>query len=443
MTSAQAGAAEPEPPPTRERYLGAGGTFRFEPPRLRTTAEPDEERHATWFELFFDLVFVAAVSQLGTALAREPSAVGFARFAALFVVVVWAWVLYTLYANRFDTDDLVFRLAKSGAMLAIAAIAVNIRQAMDGRGGTVGFAAGYVVLRLLLIALYLRARHYVVGEGHRLTEIYIVGYSATTALWLLSIFVPGPYRYVLWGLAMVADLLVPTRAWATLKGHAVVISHITERFGTFFIIVLGESVVAVVSGVAGFELHFESWVIAGLCFVIALCLWWVYFDLADTSVVGRGALGLVFVYSHFPLLAGVAAFGVGTKLAIGEAVQAGLSAGTRWALAGGISAFALALAALHIGAEWTSLRDRTFIGRLCLAAFALMLAAAGGGIAPLGFVGLVAAAVLAQLLLEALTPKPGAASVWYPPHPDIGKNGVANGTDVEVDGDALPAPRGK
>jgi low temperature requirement protein LtrA len=444
LTRAEAGASgTPDPPPTGERYLGAGGTFRFEPPRLRTTAEPDEERHATWFELFFDLVFVAAVSQLGSALAREPSAAGFARFAALFVVVVWAWVLYALYANRFDTDDLVFRLAKSGAMLAIAAIAVTIRQAMDGRGGTVGFAAGYVVLRVLLLGLYLRARHYVIGEGHRLTEIYLVGYSATTALWLLSIFVPGPYRYVLWGVAMVADLLIPPRAWATLKGHAVVISHITDRFGTFFIIVLGESVVAVVSGVAGFELHFESWVIAGLCFVIALCLWWVYFDLADTSVVGRGALGLVFVYSHFPLLAGVAAFGVGTKLAIGEAVQPGLAAGTRWALAGGISAFALSLAALHIGAEWTSPRDRTFIGRLGLAAFTLALAAFGGGIAPLGFTGLVAAAVLAQLLLEAVTPKPGAASVWYPPDHGAGKNRADSVTHVAIRGEAAPATRRK
>ena len=293
------------------RYLGAGGTFRLEPPRLRTTADPLEGRHATWFELFFDLVFVAAVSQLGGALALDPSAPVFARFAALFVVVVWAWVLYTLYANRFDTDNLIFRLAKSGAMLAIAAIAVSLHEAMDGRGGTVGFAAEYV--RALLIGLYVRARRHVDGQGRRLTKAHIVGYSATTALWLISIFVPSPFRYALWTVAMAIDLAIPTRAWAVLKGHSVVISHLTERFGTFFIIVLGESVVAVVAGIAGFELTIESWIVGGLGFVIALCLWWIYFDLADTSVVGRGALGLVYVYSHFPLLAGVAAFGEGTQ----------------------------------------------------------------------------------------------------------------------------------
>lgn len=225
-------------------------------------------------------MFVAAVSQLGAALARDPSARVFARFAALFVVIVWAWVLYTMYANRFDTDDLIFRLAKSGAMLAIAALAVNLHRVMAGDGGTVGFAAGYVVLRLLLIALYGRARHHVRGEGRRLVDTYIAGYSFTTGLWFLSIFVPGPFRYVLWALAMLIDLAIPTRAWASLKGRSVVISHLTE-----------------------------SWIVGALCFVVALCLWWTYFDLADTSVVGRGALGLIFVYCHFPLLAGVAAFG--------------------------------------------------------------------------------------------------------------------------------------
>jgi low temperature requirement protein LtrA len=359
-------------------------------------------------------VFVAAVSQLGTPLARDPSAAVFARFAALFVVVVWAWVLYTLYANRFDTDDLIFRLAKSGAMLAIAALAINVHRVMAGDGGTVGFAVAYVVVRVLLLGLYARARHDVDGDGRRLADIYLVGYSFTTGLWLVSIFVPVPVRFALWGAAMVIDLVIAVRAWGSLKGHSVVISHLTERFGTFFIIVLGESVLAAVAGVAGLEFTVESWIVGGLCFVVALCLWWIYFDLADTSVVGRGALGLVYVYCHFPLLAGVAVFGEGTKLAITHASQQGLEAGARWAVAGGVGAFALSLAAIHVGAEWTSLRDRSFLGRICLAGVAIALAAAGGGLVPFVFVGLVCAAVLAQLLLEAFTPRFGAATVYEP-----------------------------
>lgn len=139
-------------------------------------------------------MFVAAVSQLGVALARDPSAAVYGRFAALFAIVLWAWVLYALYANRFDTDDLIFRMAKCGAMLAIAAAAVNLHQVMQGRGGTVGFAAAYTALRVLLIGLYIRARHYVVGNGRSLSTTYIIGYSSTTLVWLISIFVPEPLR---------------------------------------------------------------------------------------------------------------------------------------------------------------------------------------------------------------------------------------------------------
>jgi low temperature requirement protein LtrA len=400
--------------PERGRRLGAGGTFRLEPPRLRTTADPLEERHATWFEPFFDLVFVAAVSQLGVALAHDPSGPVFARFVALFVVIAWAWVLYALYANRFDTDDLIFRLAKSGAMLAIAAIAVDLHRVMAGHGGAVGFAAGYVVLRVLLLGLYARARRHVRGEARRLCAIYLVGYGSTTVLWLISIAVPSPARFVLWAVAMALDLAIPIRAWGALTGRTVVISHLTERFGTFFIIVLGEAVLSAVAGVSGFEFTADSWIAGGLCFAMALCLWWIYFDLADTSVVGRGVLGLVFVYGHLTLLAGVAAFGEGTKLAIVQAGRPGLDAGARWALAGGVASFSLSLAALHLGAEWTSMGDRTFLGRIALAAVAAALAAAGAGIAPVGFVGLLSAAVLGHLLLEASTPRTGAATVREP-----------------------------
>jgi low temperature requirement protein LtrA len=413
------------------RTLGAGGTFRLEPPRLRTTADPRQERHATWFELFFDLVFAAAVSRLGAAVARDPSGPVFARFVGLLVVIIWAWVLYALYANRFDTDDLIFRLAKSVAMLAVAAIAVDVPRVMAGHGGAAGFAEGYVVVRTLLVALYGRAWRHVRGDGRRLCGVYIIGYGFTTALWLASIFTPSPIRQILWAVAMVIDLAIPVRAWRILTGASVVISHLVERFGTFFIIVLGESVSAAVAGVAGFEFTIQAWIVGGLCFIVALSLWWIYFDLADTSVVGRGALGLVFVYSHFSLLAGVAAFGEGTKLAIMDATRPSVSAGARWAMAGGIAAFALSLAAIHLGAEWTSLRDRTFLGRVALAAVGLILAAAGGAIAPLAFAGLLAAAVLGQLCFEAVTPRSGARTPWAPASPSgaapLRRDGAASG----------------
>jgi low temperature requirement protein LtrA len=395
--------------------LAGTPTFRLEPPRLRTTADPEEERHATWFELYFDLVFVAALGELALGLVHDPSAATFARFAGLFVVVAWAWAGFTYYANRFDTDDLIYRLAKSGAMLGIAVLAINVHLVIKGEGGATGFAIGYLIVRTLLVALYIRARMHVFGQGRRLIDVYIATFSFTNALWLTSIFVPGPYRYLLWGIALAIDLATPPRAWPSLAAAPVVVSHLTERYGTFFIIVLGEAVVGVVSGVAGFEFSLESWVVAAVCFLVALSLWWIYFDLADTSVIGRGMFGLVYMYAHFPLFAGVAAFGAGTELAITHAADPGLEAGARWAVAGGIAAFALSLSLVHLGAEWTSARDPTFLGRLALSAVAIALAALGGAIVPIGFIAILATAVLAQLLLEAFTFPEGAASVWEPP----------------------------
>jgi low temperature requirement protein LtrA len=400
--------------------MASGPTFRLEPPRLRTTEELAEDRHATWFELYFDLVFAAALAELATGLAKEPSAAVFARFAGLFVAVEWAWAGFTFYANRFDTDDLLYRLAKSGAALTVAAIAIQIPHVIAGNGGTVAFAVGYAVVRFLLVALYFRARLHVRGEGRRLIDELLATFSFTAGLWLVSAFVPGPYRFVLWGVALATDLGVLPFAWSTLEGPRVVVSHVTERFGTFFIVVLGESVVAVVAAVAGLEFSVQAWVVGCACFLIALCLWWIYFDLADTSAVGRGMLGLIYVYAHIPLFPGVVAFGAGTKLAILHAGDPGLEAGARWALAGGIAVFALSLALLHLGAEWTTSRDRSFLGRLVLTAGLITLAAGGGGISPFVFVLIVTVGVLGQLLLEAFTFPTGAASVLELPEPAAG-----------------------
>jgi low temperature requirement protein LtrA len=155
---------------------------------LRTREDSQEERHATWFALFFDLVFAAALGELAASLGGHPGAATFARFVVLFVVVVWPWVLHTLYSNRFDSDDMVLRFAKSGAMLAITAVAVEVRKVIDGHGGAVSFAVANVALRVLLISLYLGAIYDVPGEGRTLSQIYAVGYGGTTALWLASVF---------------------------------------------------------------------------------------------------------------------------------------------------------------------------------------------------------------------------------------------------------------
>jgi len=397
--------------------MPAALTAWLRPPRLRTAADEDEERHATWYELYFDLVFVAAVAQLGTALSRELTLVGFARFAGLFVPIAWAWAGFTFYANRFDTDDVAYRLVKAGAMLAIAAVAISIHSVMRGGHGSVTFAVAYVGNRACLLALYARARRHVEGAGRRLITLYLFGFAGGAAVWLASIAIPGPERYWLWAAALALELAMPVLGWRAMAAAPINAPHVIERFGLFFIIVLGESVVAVVAGIAGTHFSAAAAAVAVASFAIALCLWWIYFDLADTSVVGRGALGLVFVYAHFPLLAGVAAVGAGTKIAITHADAASLGAGARWAIGGGLACYLLALALLHIAAEWSSFRDRAFVGRLVCSALAVGLAGGGAALSPVVFVAILAVAVVLQLVLELVTYPVGAASVWTPPAP--------------------------
>ena len=128
----------------------------------------------------------------------------------------------------------------------------------------------------------------------------------------------SPWRYVLWGLALAFEYTAPIRAWRMVRGAPVHPAHIPERFGLLVIIVLGEAVIAVVLGTAT-----ESWTAASSAaafggFVAAASIWWLYFGFLDASAaVTRNVLaGMTFVYSHYFVTAGIAAFGVGVRLAI-------------------------------------------------------------------------------------------------------------------------------
>jgi low temperature requirement protein LtrA len=184
---------------------------------LRTpTAGASDERHASWLELFFDLVFVVAVAQLAQELARDHSLGGFAIFAGLFLPVFIAWQGFTFYPDRFDSDDVLFRVVMLAAMLAIAALAVQIPDVANGRHDA-GFVVAYVTLRSLLVALYLRAWPHA-PAARRLIARYAGGYSLSIALWLASLLVDAPLRYVLWGVGLAIEYAMPVLASASTRG---------------------------------------------------------------------------------------------------------------------------------------------------------------------------------------------------------------------------------
>jgi low temperature requirement protein LtrA len=140
------------------------------PLRLRTADGEGELRHATWLELFYDLVFVVAMSALASRLGRDYSPGGVLRFVGLFLPVWWAWVGHTIYAACFDPNGLFHRLATLAMMAAAAVMAVQIPTALEE--GAAGFAAAYVGARAVLLLLYLRARSQV-PEARGVASLYL------------------------------------------------------------------------------------------------------------------------------------------------------------------------------------------------------------------------------------------------------------------------------
>jgi low temperature requirement protein LtrA len=367
------------PVDARDDYLRV-----LRPPRLRTL-DDDGARHASYLELFFDLVFVVAIAQLSHELVLDHSLHGFAVFGGLYLPVFIAWQGFTIYADRFDTDDLVFRLGILGGMLAILGLAMQIPDAAAGHG--TGFAVAYIVLRSLMNALYARAYVHV-PEARPLIVRYGSGYSLGVALWIVSLAVDAPGRYVLWGIALMWEYALPWLARALFPSIPVHTSHVPERFALFTIVVLGESVLAVALGVAGRDWAASAAAIAVLGFIAAAAVWWMYFGHGLELAVERTAGGvLVFAYAHIPLYAALTAVGAGIALAIEHSSDPGLDAGTRWALAGGAAVYlvCLTVAQRRLALRFLALTAQSrAVGAVLLVAFA----AFGDELEPVSFTAL-------------------------------------------------------
>ena len=379
----------------------------WQPPRLRTAQDQEEERRATWLELFYDLVFVAAIAQVAHSLSEHISLSGFFGYVLLFVPIWWSWVGATFYATRFDTDDLGHRLLTLLQMIAIAALAVNVHHGL-GESAT-GFALSYVTVRGILIVQYLLAGYFV-AAARGLTNWYATGFSIAAAIWLVSIFVPAPWRLCLWTLALIIDFTTPLTAGRLVAQVPPSFSHVPERLGLFTIIVLGEAVIAVVRGVSQLEWGISSAVEAVLGMGIAFSLWWIYFDSVDGSPLkgmkyGRMGIGLIWLYSHLPLAIGIAGAGVGVEHVIVSGSVTALPTAERWLICFSVALCLMALSAIHlITCTLGTTRRRKILAayRLGSAAFILILAVAGASLSPMMLIGLVALACAVQVVLDLL-----------------------------------------
>ena len=373
---------------------------------LHTDWEADEPRKVTWLELFYDLVYVAAVIQLGDLLSDDVSWSGFWTFSVLFFLLWWSWTGTTAYFNRFLTDDALHRVLVVVQMFAVANIAINAPLIFEdgaAAGSVEGVAAAFVVVRLVLVALLVRAHHHCPDAREALRSF--IGWScAGIVVFAVAPFVgEGPRPWV-WLLGVAVSMWgAVSKGWMRFE-RAVPADdeHLGERYALFTMIVLGESFVKTVGGLADAGADAEDEMLGGLGFAVVVALWWLYFDrIADRELPGRFWAKQRWIYLHLPLMLGITAVGVGTKKMalspIGEPTELAYAV-----LFGG----ATALAVLAIAGVRGVLGDRVAAVRTAGVAAALVVVTlALGTRLPVGlFDGLVVALAALPVVLERGSP---------------------------------------
>jgi low temperature requirement protein LtrA len=273
----------------------------------------------------------------------------------MFTLVWWSWVSSTLYANRFDHDDVVYRLYKLGSMAAVIGLAASATEATGERFGV--FVGCQLLLRAMLLLQYRRAyRH--IPAARPIARLYLAGAGIGALLWTASLLVPRPAGYALWAAAVLVEALVPLLATRHSTDVPLHVEHLPERFALFVILVLGESVAGIAAGLHDAKWEPSAIPVAVFAFVLAAALWWSYFDLAGArakrlldEVGGERSDHShdVYVFGQLPLTLALATVGAGIELAVVESGEGEVPAGTRFLLAGGVTVYLLSMALTDTG----------------------------------------------------------------------------------------------
>jgi low temperature requirement protein LtrA len=296
-------------------------------------------------ELFFDLVFVFAITQVTALISADPSWRGMGRGMLALGAIWWAWGAYGWLTNTIDPDARLGRLVVFTAMGAMLIVALTTPEAFGSAG--VLFAVAYLVVRTLHIFAYAH------GSSDVNVRVAILALAPTSigapALLIVAGFLDGGAQIALWLIALTIDYAGPyVRGVA---GLTVSPTHFAERYGLIVIIALGESIVAIGAGAAGQQFGVGEVAAAVLGLTIIGSLWWTYFDvvavvaerrLRDARGAARARLARdAYSYIHLPMIAGIVLLAVGIKLTIGGMDQP-LDVVPAVALGGGVSLYLLA-----------------------------------------------------------------------------------------------------
>ena len=319
------------------------------PSPLRERADAGSTKVA-FFELFFDLVFVFAVTQLSHRLLGGLTPENALQTGLLLLAVWWSWMYTTWTTNWFDPDHPVFRTVLTGVMLASLLMAAAIPEAFEGRA--LWFALGYTAVQFGRTLYALLA-----SRGSPLAPTFqrmLCWFAVSCALWTAGAVLGGTALVVLWVLAVLVDLAGPSRGyfvpglgrsttadWSSIDG-----AHMAERCQLFIIIALGESVL--LTGVTYSE-HSSSpaeTAAFAVAFLSSVAFWWIYFDRTaeasaeaiaacpDPGRIGRNA----YTYGHIPMVAGIIVSAVADELVIAHPTGH-TTAGTAAVVLGGSAIF--------------------------------------------------------------------------------------------------------
>ena len=317
-------------------------------PRLRTLDQGAGERRASWLELFFDLVFVLAVSQVAHMLSDHSDLLGLAKYLALFLPIWYSWIGYTFYADRFETDETAFRILIFAGMLALTGMSVTLLNAFTPEGWP-AFVVCFILVKLVLVTLYARAAYYVPLARPYCSQ-FIIGLSVSSLLLVVSLFVDAPVRYVIWAGSIAVELLIPFFNLRATRLIPIDRSHIPERFGLFTIIVLGEAVIATATGAGLVQWSPVTILTASFGFAMAACIWWINFDFVeDNAITAKGLFPrFVYMYGHFFIVATIVAAGIGVEHAIKESPEPHLHLPTLLLISGAIAVYLTAITVVRI-----------------------------------------------------------------------------------------------
>ena len=360
----------------------------------------EAEHRVTHLELFFDLVFVFALTQVTAFLADDLTWGGLLRGLFILAALWWTWAAYAWLTNTLDPEEGAVRLAMFASMGAMLVVALATPHAFDTYGVLFGIA--YFIVRALHLVLYAIAGRDdpdLLGAVLRILPSALLGAS----LLVVAGFLDGTVQMAVWAVALAIDygwlLVIGMRGWR------VEAEHFVERHGLIVIIALGESIVAIGIGAAGVQLEPPVIVAALLGITVACALWWAYFDwviyvaqarLAEATGEERAILARdLYSYLHLPLVAGIVLFALGVKTTLGH-VDDPLDVISAVGLCGGLALYFAGHVAnrLRTGGGWGHGRPVATVVLLALVPVATIVPA-------LAAIGLVAAVCVTLIAYEA------------------------------------------